>query len=202
MPKKKKSPVDGLTDTQIMQLKVPQTNYTYVRSFMNHRWRHSFVWRFGWPQTSAAFGRTRLIYSTARGRELSKPATQELFLRRETSRILASPLEAASLIVPLAQALGLELSEAEIEAAVQEVDVDGSGQLDFPEFLMLMCEQMGDQDKVMEEVIKCFKVRALTLSPPRFFATHTQAPERLWGARCSISMRMVWARLKQNRFRT
>jgi len=69
------------------------------------------------------------------------------------------PVPNVSQLCCVAQALGLELSQTEIDAAIQEVDVDGSGQLDFPEFLMLMCEQMGDQDKVMEEVVKCFKVQ-------------------------------------------
>lgn len=37
------------------------------------------------------------------------------------------------------------------------MDADQSGFLDFPEFLLMMVTQMGDQDKVMDEVIKCFK---------------------------------------------
>merc|ERR1712139_449826 len=96
---KAKSPVDALTDTQIMQLK----------------------------------------------------DTFDIFDRNGEGQI--ATIECGAIF----EALGLEVSEADIEMAVQEVDLDGSGYLDFPEFLLLMCEQMGDQDKVMEEVVKCFK---------------------------------------------
>lgn len=55
------------------------------------------------------------------------------------------------------EALGLDATPEEIEACVNEMDADQSGFLDFPEFLLMMVTQMGDQDKVMDEVIKCFK---------------------------------------------
>lgn len=54
-------------------------------------------------------------------------------------------------------ALGVEASEADIQDLIDEADVDGGGTLDFPEFVLMMAQKMGDQDQVMEEVIKCFK---------------------------------------------
>merc|ERR1711939_368105 len=55
------------------------------------------------------------------------------------------------------EALGLEATPEEIQGCIEEMDTDKSGSLDFPEFLLMMCDQMGDQDKVMEEVAKCLK---------------------------------------------
>lgn len=64
---------------------------------------------------------------------------------------------ATSEVPQMFEVLGLDVPEEKIEECVQEVDTDQSGFLNFPEFLLMMCDQMGDQDKVMEEVVKCFK---------------------------------------------
>merc|ERR1711979_117916 len=48
-------------------------------------------------------------------------------------------------------------SEAELQDMINEVDADGSGTIDFPEFLTMMARKMKDTD-TEEELIEAFKV--------------------------------------------
>merc|ERR1719337_561975 len=47
--------------------------------------------------------------------------------------------------------------EAELQDMINEVDADGSGTIDFPEFLNLMAKKMKDTDSE-EEIKEAFKV--------------------------------------------
>ena len=55
------------------------------------------------------------------------------------------------------RSLGQNPTEAELQDMINEVDVDGNGTIDFPEFLSLMARKMKDQD-TEEELIEAFKV--------------------------------------------
>merc|ERR1711907_714538 len=49
------------------------------------------------------------------------------------------------------------MGEAELQDMINEVDADGNGTIDFPEFLSLMARKMKDTD-TEEEPIEAFKV--------------------------------------------
>ncbi|XP_010021851.1 PREDICTED: calmodulin, striated muscle-like, partial [Nestor notabilis] len=51
------------------------------------------------------------------------------------------------------RSLGQNPTEAELQDMVGEVDADGNGTIDFPEFLSLMARKMRDTDRV-DEMIK------------------------------------------------
>merc|ERR1711934_955476 len=53
--------------------------------------------------------------------------------------------------------LGQNPTEAELQDMINEVDADGSGTIDFPEFLNLMAKKMKDTDSE-EEIKEAFKV--------------------------------------------
>merc|ERR1712228_730203 len=52
---------------------------------------------------------------------------------------------------------GQNPTEAELQDMINEVDADGTGVIDFPEFLSLMARKMKDTD-TEEELIESFKV--------------------------------------------
>ena len=57
------------------------------------------------------------------------------------------------------RSLGLNPTQAELQSMINEVDVDGNGTVDFPEFLSLMAREMKDTDiDEDEELIEAFKV--------------------------------------------
>ena len=49
------------------------------------------------------------------------------------------------------------LAEAELADMINEVDADGNGTIDFPEFLTMMARKMKDTDSE-EEILEAFKV--------------------------------------------
>ncbi|KAL8271765.1 hypothetical protein Esti_004360 [Eimeria stiedai] len=55
------------------------------------------------------------------------------------------------------RSLGQNPTEAELQDMINEVDADGNGTIDFPEFLTLMARKMKDTDSE-EELIEAFKV--------------------------------------------
>ena len=52
---------------------------------------------------------------------------------------------------------GQNLTEAELQDMINEVDADGNGTIDFPEFLTMMARRVGDTDSE-EEIKEAFKV--------------------------------------------
>lgn len=55
------------------------------------------------------------------------------------------------------RSLGQNPTESELKDMINEVDTDGNGTLDFPEFLEMMARKMGDRDSE-EEIREAFKV--------------------------------------------
>jgi len=55
------------------------------------------------------------------------------------------------------RSLGQNPTEAELQDMINEVDVDGNGTIDFPEFLAMMAKKMKDTDSE-EEIKEAFKV--------------------------------------------
>ena len=55
------------------------------------------------------------------------------------------------------RSLGQNPTEAELQDMINEVDVDGNGTIDFPEFLNLMAKKMKDTDSE-QELQEAFKV--------------------------------------------
>eukprot|EP00438_Fugacium_kawagutii_P009822 Skav212323 [mRNA] locus=scaffold3374:166035:166867:- [translate_table: standard] len=59
------------------------------------------------------------------------------------------------------RSLGQNPTEAELQDMINEVDADGNGTIDFPEFLSLMARKMKDPVRdtdTEEELIEAFKV--------------------------------------------
>lgn len=57
----------------------------------------------------------------------------------------------------LSSSLGQNPTEAELQDMINEVDADGNGTIDFPEFLTMMARKMKDTDSE-EEIKEAFKV--------------------------------------------
>ena len=55
------------------------------------------------------------------------------------------------------RSLGQNPTEAELQDMINEVDTDGNGTIDFPEFLTLMARKMRDTDSE-DEIKEAFKV--------------------------------------------
>ena len=55
------------------------------------------------------------------------------------------------------RSLGQNPTEAELMDMINEIDADGSGTIDFPEFLTMMARKMKDTDSE-EEILEAFKV--------------------------------------------
>jgi calmodulin len=55
------------------------------------------------------------------------------------------------------RSLGQNPTEAELQDMINELDADGNGTLDFPEFLTMMARKMRDTDSE-EEIKEAFKV--------------------------------------------
>lgn len=55
------------------------------------------------------------------------------------------------------RALGFEPKKEEIKKMIADIDTDGSGTIDFNEFLEMMTAKMSERDP-MEEIIKAFRL--------------------------------------------
>ena len=55
------------------------------------------------------------------------------------------------------RSLGQNPTEAELQDMINDVDADGNGTIDFPEFLTMMARKMKDTDSE-EEIKEAFKV--------------------------------------------
>ena len=62
------------------------------------------------------------------------------------------------------RSLGQNPTEAELQDMINEVDADGNGTIDFPEFLTMMARQMKDTDRYittvnrLKEIMKRFSI--------------------------------------------
>merc|ERR1712097_112183 len=57
----------------------------------------------------------------------------------------------------MGRALGFEVKKEELRKMITDIDADGSGQIEFPEFLEMMTGKMGEKD-TKEEILKVFKL--------------------------------------------
>ena len=55
------------------------------------------------------------------------------------------------------KALGIKVDKAELKKMITDVDEDGSGEIELPEFIQMMTAKMGDSD-TREEIEKVFKM--------------------------------------------
>merc|ERR1712167_374506 len=55
------------------------------------------------------------------------------------------------------RALGFEVKKEELRKMITDIDADGSGQIEFPEFLEMMTGKLGEKD-TKEEILKVFKL--------------------------------------------
>lgn len=55
------------------------------------------------------------------------------------------------------RSLGQNPTEAELQDMINEVDADGNGTIDFPEFLTMMCKRMKDVD-TEDELMQSFRI--------------------------------------------
>jgi calmodulin len=57
------------------------------------------------------------------------------------------------------RSLGYNLSEMELDDMIREVDADGSGTIDFPEFLQMMVQSKGSGDGTeYDDLLQTFKL--------------------------------------------
>ena len=67
------------------------------------------------------------------------------------------------------KALGVVVDKAELRKMITDVDADGSGSVEFPEFLTMMTAKMGDSD-TKEEIMKTFKMFDTTTDGTSWFS--------------------------------
>ena len=104
---------------------------------------------FGWP------------YCAPADRCLLRPAMRfrEFGSKASTIRALAlmlGTIDAKELKVAM-RALGFEPKKEEIKKMISDIDKDGSGTIDFNEFLEMMTAKMGEKDS-KEEILKAFRL--------------------------------------------
>ncbi|KAI3892884.1 hypothetical protein MKW92_037485 [Papaver armeniacum] len=94
-----------------------------------------------------------------RGRQhgLSQQKRQEI---REAFELFdtdgSGTIDAKELNVAM-RALGFEMTEEQITQMIADVDKDGSGAIDFDEFVYMMTDKMGERD-TKEELMKAFRI--------------------------------------------
>jgi calmodulin len=58
----------------------------------------------------------------------------------------------------LMKKLGLQPTEAELQDMINEIDYDGSGTIDFEEFISLINRKMNEKDTIHQELTEAFKI--------------------------------------------
>uniref|UniRef100_A0A6Q2XXN0 Calmodulin 1a n=1 Tax=Esox lucius TaxID=8010 RepID=A0A6Q2XXN0_ESOLU len=87
------------------------------------------------------------------------------------------------------RSLGQNPTEAELQDMINEVDADGNGTIDFPEFLTMMARKMKDTDSE-EEIREAFRVFDK-------FVCHVKLRSRYQKAPPSIDLTQVQGRYHQ-----
>lgn len=104
-----------------------------------------------------------LIYSPQNSRKLSLcltkvgPTRYSLVLYLIRSDIDGDGTITTKELGTVMRSLGQNPTEAELQDMINEVDADGNGTIDFPEFLTMMARKMRDTDSE-EEIKEAFKV--------------------------------------------
>lgn len=101
----------------------------------------------------------RSVRKTKKGRPhgLSDQKVQEI---REAFDLFdtdgSGTIDAKELTVAM-RALGFEMTEEQIEQMIRDVDKDGSGAIEFPEFCQMMTAKIGERD-TKEDLKRAFKI--------------------------------------------
>ena len=67
-----------------------------------------------------------------------------------TPAAVTSPMFSANVnMLKVMRSLGQNPTEAELQDMINEVDADGNGTIDFPEFLTMMARKMKDTDRYL-----------------------------------------------------
>lgn len=82
------------------------------------------------------------------------------FSKHKLAAVLASCVDTGD----ACRALGFEPKKEEIKKMIADIDKDGSGTIDFEEFLQMMTAKMGERDSKVSLVVSARKMRACTLS--------------------------------------
>ncbi|KAI5063246.1 hypothetical protein GOP47_0021793 [Adiantum capillus-veneris] len=98
---------------------------------------------------SSRMSKTRLPPTDEQRQEIQEAF--DLFDTDESGTIDAVELQVAM------RALGFEAGYEEIERMIKDIDKDGSGSIDFEEFLQMMTEKMGEKDSE-REISKAFRL--------------------------------------------
>jgi Ca2+-binding EF-hand superfamily protein len=93
----------------------------------------------------------RFLIRVSRFRSSSKRVLEVQFLQDGDGTITTFELGTVM------RSLGQNPTEAELQDMINEVDADGNGTIDFPEFLTMMARKMRDTDSE-EEIKEAFKV--------------------------------------------
>ncbi|XP_040579646.1 neo-calmodulin [Lepeophtheirus salmonis] len=98
-------------------------------------------------------------------------AAFDMFDKNQDGTISTKELHAAM------RRAGQNPTEAEVQDMINEVDVDGSGYLEFPEFCMMMHKKLndGDQENELKEVFRVFgkdETGCITAEELKFVLTH------------------------------
>lgn len=64
-----------------------------------------------------------------------------------------SCLQPVSILIGLCRALGFEPKKEEIKKMIADIDKDGSGTIDFEEFLQMMTAKMGERDSKVSHAL-------------------------------------------------
>ncbi|KAI4540854.1 hypothetical protein MG293_009895 [Ovis ammon polii] len=124
----------------------------------------------GWPSPSSPRAQGRRVFRSGVSTVEMKPLDVDVQADQLTEEQIAEFKEAFSLfdkdgdgtittkeLGTVMRSLGQNPTEAELQDMINEVDADGNGTIDFPEFLTMMARKMKDTDSE-EEIREAFRV--------------------------------------------
>jgi hypothetical protein len=95
-----------------------------------------------------------VLYTQSSHLQLGENCTFQMHLRTTAILLWIFPLNNPTYIC---RALGFEPKKEEIKKMIADIDKDGSGTIDFEEFLTMMTAKMGERDS-KEEIMKAFRL--------------------------------------------
>jgi centrin-1 len=90
------------------------------------------------------------------GARVALRIARHIYLPPQTLRNCPGTIDPKELKAAM-QSLGFEAKNATIYAMIADIDKDGSGAIDFPEFLSMMTSKIGDKD-TKEDMAKVFRL--------------------------------------------
>uniref|UniRef100_A0A6G5AAT3 Putative calmodulin n=1 Tax=Rhipicephalus microplus TaxID=6941 RepID=A0A6G5AAT3_RHIMP len=100
-----------------------------------------------WRSSAAEMNPLPSLSKTRNASRISSSLSVSFILRTITTKELGTVM----------RSLGQNPTEAELQDMINEVDADGNGTIDFPEFLTMMARKMKDTDSE-EEIREAFRV--------------------------------------------